>query len=221
MDPMLSTAALASVEKMINAALAYDPASRIALANLSPQALAIGISAPAFNVFILPTADGIQLRGHYEGEITTQLEGTLPALLGLLKSERLNLKDSGVQLLGSTRFLAELQKILKNVEIDWEEILSQVFGDIIGHQGAELIRSKMLWAKDRASNIQRLTSEFLTEELRILPSKLELAFFNAQVDELKLGADRVQARIEHILSRTERYTTKDTQPEPHNRNNKS
>lgn len=207
MDPMLSTAALASAEKVINAALAYDPASRIALAELSPQVLAVHISSPNFKIYVMPSLDGIELYGHYEGDITTQLEGTLPALLSLIKSDRLNLKDSGVQLFGSTSFLAEFQKILKNLDIDWEEMLSQMFGDIIGHQGAELIRGKMSWTKDRVSNIQRLTSEFLTEELRVLPSKPELAFFNAQVDELKLGADRVTARIEQILARIERQST--------------
>lgn len=204
MDPMLSTAALASAEKIINAALAYDPASRIALAQLEPQVLAIQITAPDFKIFVMPTQDGINLRGHYEGDITTQLQGTLPALISLIKSDRLNLKDSGVQLFGSTSFLAELQKILKNLDLDWEEMLSQVFGDIIGHQGAELIRSKMSWTKDRVNNIQRLTSEFLTEELRVLPSKPEIAFFNAQVDDIKLGVDRVAARIDQILARIER-----------------
>lgn len=207
MDPTLSTAALASAEKIINATLAYDPASRIALAELSPQVLAVHISAPDFKIFVMPSAEGIELHGHCEGEITTQLEGTLPALLSLIKSDRLNLKDSGVQLFGSTSFLAELQNILKNLDIDWEEMLSQIFGDIIGHQGAELIRSKMSWTKDRVSNIQRLTSEFLTEELRVLPSAPELNFFNAQVDELKLGSDRVTARIEQILARIERQGT--------------
>jgi ubiquinone biosynthesis protein UbiJ len=201
MDPMLSTAALASAEKIINAALAYDPASRIAFAQLAPQVLAIQITSPEIKIFVLPTAVGINVRGNYEGEITTQLQGTLPALISLIKSDRLNLKDSGVQLFGSTSFLVELQKILKSLDIDWEEILSQIFGDIIGHQGAELIRSKMSWTKDRATNIQRLTSEFLTEELRVLPSKPELAFFNAQVDDIKLGADRVEAKILGMLDR--------------------
>ncbi len=178
--------------------------------------MAINITTPEFKIFVAPSADGVKLLGHYEGDVTTQLQGTLPALISLIKSERLNLKDSGVQLFGSTSFLAELQKILKNLDIDWEEMLSQVFGDIVGHQGAELIRSKMTWTKDRVNNIQRLTSEFLTEELRVLPSAPELNFFNAQVDELKLGADRVQARMEQILARIERQST---QPKAHNRNN--
>jgi ubiquinone biosynthesis protein UbiJ len=204
MDPMLATAAIASAEKIINSALAYDPASRIALEQLTPQVLAIEITAPEFKFFLLPTTEGVNLRGHYEGDITTHLQGSLAALIRLAKSNQLNLKDTGVQVVGSTNFLSELQRILKGVEIDWEEMLSQVFGDIVGHQSAQLIRGKMSWAKDRATNIQRLTSEFLTEELRALPSQAELAFFHGQVDELRLGADRVAARIEHILARIER-----------------
>jgi len=218
MDPMLSTAAFAGAEKIINSALAYDPSSRIALAKLEPQVLAINITTPEFKFFVAPSEDGIVLLGNYEGEVTTQLQGTVPALVNLIKSDRLNLKDTGVELFGSTTFISELQKILKNLDIDWEEMLSQIFGDIVGHQSAELIRSKMSWTKDRVSNIQRLTSEFLTEELRVLPSAPELNFFNAQVDELTLGADRIQARITNIL---ERIKHRNNQPEAPNRNNNS
>ena len=205
---MLSTAALASAEKIIQRALEYDPSSRIALSQLAPHVLAIQVTAPEFKVFVVPDEKGIRLLGNYEGEITTQLQGSLFALISLVKSERLNLKDTNVVLVGSTSFISELQKIFKNIDIDWEEMLSQVFGDIIGHQGAEMIRSKLNWSKDRVNNIQRLTSEFLTEELRVLPSSPELNFFNSQVDELKLGVDRAQARIEQILSRIERQGAK-------------
>ena len=199
MDAMISTAALASAEKMINAALVYDPGSRIALAALAPQVLAIKLTAPEFTFFVAPDDSGIRLLGHCEYPITTQLQGTLPALISLAKHDRINLKDSGVELIGNSLFLADLQKIFKNLDIDWEEILSKIFGDLLGHQGAAAIRQKMTWAKDRANNIQRLTSEFLTEELRALPSKSELEFFYSQVDELKLDVDRIEARIEQLI----------------------
>lgn len=205
---MFATAALASAEKLIQQALDYDPASRIALAQLAPQVLAINITAPEFNFYVVPDTNGVRLLGHYEGDVTTHIQGSLAALASLLKSDRLNLKDTGVVLMGSTGFISDLQKILKNLDIDWEEILTRIFGDIIGHQGANIIRNKLSWTKDRVSNVQRLTSEFLTEELRILPSAPELNFFNAQVDELKLGADRVQARVEQLLARIERQGAK-------------
>ncbi len=207
MSLLFTTAAFASAEKIINAALAYDPATRIALSRLAPKILAINVTTPAITLFFVPTENGVRLLGHCEADITTQLQGSPSALLALLKSERMNLKDSGVQVTGNTLFLAELQQILQALDIDWEEILSQVFGDIIGHQSAEFIRHKIGWAKDRATNITRLTREFLTEELHALPSKPEVAFFNQQVDDLRLGVDRVDARIHELLK-------KGTHPEP-------
>lgn len=201
MDTMFTTAAFASAEKIINTALNYDPATRIALGKFAPQVLLIKLTAPELNIYAAPFADGIRLLAHYEGEVTTQVQGTVPALMSLLKSERVNLKDSGVQVIGSSIFLADLQHVLKNLDIDWEEMLSQVFGDIIGHQGAKLIRNKMQWANDRVSNFTRLTSEFLTEELQALPSKAEVDYFNQQVDEVRLGVDRVEARINQMLQK--------------------
>jgi ubiquinone biosynthesis accessory factor UbiJ len=201
MDAMFVTAAFASAEKIINTALTYDPATRIALGKLAPQVLSIKLTAPEVCIYVVPTADAICLLGHYEGDLTTQVQGTVPALMSLFKSDRVNLKDSGVQVIGSSIFLADLQHILKNLDIDWEEMLSQIFGDIVGHQGAELIRNKMQWAKARVSNVTRLTSEFLTEELQALPSKTEVAYFNQQVDEVRLGADRIEARINQMLQK--------------------
>jgi len=201
MDATLSTAALATAEQLINRALAYDPGSRIALAQLEPQVLAVALSAPELTIYIAPAEEGIRLMGHWEGDITTRVQGSLPALAMLARSERINLKDSGVQIAGSTGFLADLQKILKNLDIDWEEMLSQVFGDIVGHQGAQAIRGQMNWVRDRGANLQRLLGEFLTEELRASPGKAEQAFFSAEVDQLALDLDRVQARLDALFAR--------------------
>ena len=201
MDATILTAALASAETLINKTLAYDPSTRIALEQLSPQVLVVNITTPKCKIFVAPAADGIRLLGHHEGDVTTEIYGTVPALISLIKSKNMNLKDSGVQITGSTTFISDLQHILKNVDIDWEEMLSKIFGDVIGHKGADLLRGKMSWAQDRAASIQRLTSEFLTEELRILPSKPELEYFYNQVDELRLGVDRAEARANQLLTR--------------------
>lgn len=198
-DPTISTAVMAGAEKLINAALNYDPATRIAMAKLEPQVLAIHLTTPQLTIYVAPRNNGIHILSQYESAITTELKGSIPALITLLKSDRINLKDSGVQVMGSSHFLSELQQILKTLDIDWEEILTQILGDVVGHQSAELIRSKFGWVKDRASNIQRLTSEFLTEELKALPSKAELAFFNRQVDEIQLDVERMEARINQLL----------------------
>jgi len=195
----LTIAALASAEKMLNAALRYDPATRIGLAPLEGKILAVQITTPGITVFVMPMDDELRLMGNWDGEVDTRITGSLLALAQLGQKEIHNLKDSGVTVMGDLSLLADMQRLMKNLDIDWEEILSQFTGDIIGHQTAQLIRAKFGWVKDRATSAQRLTSEFLTEELKTLPGKPELVDFYRQVDDLRLAVDRAAARVEKII----------------------
>lgn len=204
MDPMISMAALAGTEKLINTALAYDPATRIALSALAPKVLAIHLTSPKVAIYVIPQDDGLRIAERYEGEITTHLSGNISALLLLTTSRNINLKDSGVQVMGSTHFLSDLQQILHQVDLDWEELLTQLLGDILGHQSAEFIRTKLSWTKDRSASAMRLASEFLTQELNVLPSKAEIKFFNTQVDDIRLDVDRLEARLEGIFRSAEK-----------------
>ena len=200
MDATLSTAALAGLEKLINTALRYDPGTKIALSQLADQVLAIQVTAPAFTVYLTPDEDGLRLMGHWEGEVHTQLRGSLPALARLARSQQTSFANTGVEVIGNTGLLVDLQRLLINLDIDWEEALTEVLGDVIGHQGAELLRSGTRYAGDRASEAKRRISEFLTEELGTLPSRNELEGFYQDVDDLRLQADRLEARIKQLLS---------------------
>ncbi len=198
---MLITAALASAETIINTALRYDPATRLKLARLSGKILAVNITAPvAINLFVMALDEEIELMANWDGEVDTQLSGSLMALVQLSTTEIHNLKYSGVTAMGDLTLLADLQQLLKNLDIDWEDMLSQFTGDIIGHQTAQIIRAKFGWAKDRAQTAARLGKEFLTEEYQALVSKPELDDFHQQVDELRLAVDRAAARVEKLLA---------------------
>ena len=201
MASTFTLAALASAEKMLNTALRYDSATRIGLARLEGKILAVQITSPAINVFVMQMDDELRLMGNWDGDVDTRISGSLLALAQLSQTEIHNLKDSGVTVMGDLSLLADFQRLVKNLDIDWEEMLSQFTGDIIGHQTAQLIRAKFGWAKERAKSAQRLTSEFLTEELKTLPSKPELNDFYQQVDDLRLAVDRAAARVEAIINR--------------------
>jgi len=198
---ILNTAALAGLEKTINTALRYDPGTLVALGKLEEQVLAISVSSPSVTVYMTPADEGIRLMSQWEGEVHTQLRGSLPALIKLARSERSSFADSGVEVIGNTGLLVDLQRLLKNLDIDWEDALSDLLGDILGHQGANAIRSGLGYGRDRASEARRLLSEFLTEELRVLPAKNELEFFYREVDDLRLAADRLEARVEQLLGK--------------------
>lgn len=201
MAGMLGTAALASAEKMLNATLRYDPATRLGFAPLEGKILAVHITAPVLTVFVMPMDNELRLMGNWDGDVDTCISGSLLALAQLSRTEIHNLKHSGVTVMGDLSLLADWQRLVKNLDIDWEEMLSQFTGDLIGHQTAQLIRAQVGWVSERASSARRLTSEFLTEELKALPAKPELDDFYQQVDDLRLAVDRAAARVETIINR--------------------
>jgi len=197
---MLSTAALATAEAAINKALSYDPGTRLALERLAGQVLAVQLTTPRWTVYVLPGEGGLRLAAHYEGEVTTRLRGSLPALLRLAGSDRTSFRDSGVEVIGNTGLLVSLQQILKQLDIDWEEALSGIGGDILGPALAGLIRRSARYSRDQAIAVTRLTREYLTEESTTLASQELLDVFYDDVDKLRLDVDRIEARLHRLKS---------------------
>lgn len=197
-DPTFVSAACSAAEAVVRRALSYDPASRRALSELQGQVLAVELKELNTTFYLLPDDEGLRIQSFYDGNVDTRLRGTIPALLALLRSSRLNLKDSGVEVFGSTGLLISLQEIADKLDLDWEEALSQIFGDIAGPQGAAALRTLTGWFRERQGTAEQRLGEYLTEELKASPSRPELELFYRQVDELRLATDRLAARIERL-----------------------
>jgi ubiquinone biosynthesis accessory factor UbiJ len=193
MSHTVTMAALASAERIINLALRYDPATRLGLAALRGKVIAINTTQPKLTLYVIPGIDQLRLASHYEGTIDLSISGSLVSLVNLSLSSReadtFNLKNAAVAVNGDLGLLADLYGLLKNLDIDWEEILCELM---------EIIRTQTHWTQNRKATVRRLFSEFLTEEIKVLPSKPELENFYHEVDELRLAVDRAAARIERL-----------------------
>lgn len=196
-DPTLSAAATATLEASINKALQYDPATRLKLQALAGKSLAVDIREPQMLLCIHFDAEGVRLSRNGD-DATTRLVGSLPGLLALATSDRVNLADSDVEAWGNTALLADIKAIASDLDLDWEEAVNEWLGDLLGHQVSEKLRAQFGWIKQRSQSGRRLVSEFIVEELRAVPSAVELKHFNQQVDELRLAGDRLGARFQKL-----------------------
>ncbi|MDQ2075997.1 SCP2 domain-containing protein [Marinimicrobium sp. ABcell2] len=201
MDATLITGALVATEQAINKALEYDPASRAALGKLNDHVLALTLEPLALTVYVAPGTEAVRLLSHFEGEPSVHVRGPLPALIRLATGHQGNLKATGAQVSGDSGVLLELRSVLQNLDLDWEEALSQLFGDVAGHGAAQGLRDAGLWLRDRGTSSRRLLSEFMTEELRVLPSRQELQDYYRAVDDVRFDLDRVEARMRHLAAR--------------------
>jgi len=196
MDPTALTFITGSLESLVNTALRYDPASRQALEDLT-DILAIESSSPRFTLYCHGSEDGIRLMTHCEAPVTTQLSGSPLALLSLLKQPS-SLANSGVELTGSVGLLQQWQALLHTLDIDWEDAISGIIGDIAGPIMASNLRTGAEWARNQKEVQLRLLKEYLPEELKIIPSKTELALFSQEVSQLVLDTDRLDARLKYL-----------------------
>lgn len=205
-DPTLHTAALAALEQLANRALSLDPQGRGALAALEGRVFALDCSAPPFRAFLIPESGGIRLAGYWEGEVTTRVRGEAAdfAELATASDPTAALINGNLHLEGDSAPLIELQKTLAALELDWEAPLVDTLGDVAGHQLAEAFRGLFSFSRQAHASLERQLEEFIHEEARLAPPRLELEDFYRDVGELSERSERLASRVERLRARIER-----------------
>jgi ubiquinone biosynthesis protein UbiJ len=203
MDPTLHTAAVAALETALNHALALAPGSHAQLQRLQDCVFALHCTAPALDVYLHPGEQGIRLTGTHDGPVTTSVTGAAADFTELVSASdpTATLINGGLALQGDSAPLIELQKILANLDMDWEAPLVNTLGDVVGHQIAQMLRQAFSWGKQTSASLTRQLDEFLHEEARLTPPALELEDFYADVQALTLRVDRLQSRTDRLRQR--------------------
>ncbi len=196
---LLPQTALAVLESAINAALALDPETRARLGALEGKVIAVELQGPDITLFLLPGADGFRLMGHFEGVPDTRLCGTPLALLRLGSGKPGEGMFSGaVKIEGDVELGQRVQRILGGLDIDWEEHLSRLTGDVVAHQLGNMVRGLLRWGEQAATNLERDLADYVQEERRDLPPRWEVDEFLAGVDQLRSAVDRLEARLRRL-----------------------
>jgi ubiquinone biosynthesis protein UbiJ len=198
---MLSTALLAGVELGLNRVLALDSTALPRLARLSGRVIAVDCTAPALQLFILPSGDGLQLAGQWAGEADCRLRAPAASLLRLATStdKTAVLHSPQVELDGDSAALLELASILQDLELDWEYELSRWLGPVASQLLGSHIRSRANWTGKTLDSLRLNLADYLSEESRSLVGQREADARFAELDRLKLALDRLDARIERLI----------------------
>lgn len=196
----LQSAALETVEKIVNAALSHDPASAQNLASMAGRIVLIDSSVPSLRVALELGANGIILHHNWQDEADICISGTLVSIaaMAVQSEDTVSLSGTGVNVTGNLDMLRQLNQIFADLDIDWEAALAQLIGDVPAHIMADSIRKS---ANIRADTMQRAQSavvEVSQEELRLIPSEIEYQQFVQSVRHLSTDVDRLVARANRI-----------------------
>ncbi len=197
MNPASTLAA--ALESALNLYLKQDPDALQHAAGLQGKTIAITLSGTDFTLYFLPDPKGVQVLGHYEGDVDTRLTGTPLGFARLaLDSREDALFQGAVRIDGDTDTGQAFQDLLTGVDWDWEEQLSRITGDVVAHQAGKLAGQAKHFLSDSRDTLSQDCSEYLQEEAQWLPSRTEVDYFLTDVDRLRDDVERLEARVKRL-----------------------
>ncbi|MEW5008763.1 sterol-binding protein [Cycloclasticus sp. 46_83_sub15_T18] len=187
----------------LNRYLDYDPEVPKQLLAMQGNVVELHFRSLELSLYILINATDLDICDDYDGPVDTTISGSPVALamMGLQSSSVSSLFSGEVTIVGDTELGSRFQALLDNVEVDWEEPLSQLSGDVIAQQVGGLLRGVAGWLEESTNTNALNVSEYLREEQAMLPSKFEEERFKREVDELRLAVDRLEAKVGRLMAK--------------------
>lgn len=178
------------------------------IAAFEGKVIAIDIQGIEKTYFLFPQAlhesECIKISDQYDEVPDTVLKGTPAALfkMGLATDVAPMMLKGEVEINGDVRLGREFKKLLAEMDIDWEENLASLVGDVPAHQLTQVAKAFASWADKTKDAIAANVSEYLQEESRDVVTGTELEIFYEDVDVLRNDVDRLQARVKALKNNT-------------------
>lgn len=195
----LPAAGLSWLETALNHYIALDPEFPPRLDVVAGKSFKLEITGMEFDIYVAIGHRYIKLHAFPETEPQLIVRGTPLELLNLLRTEdpMAAVQSGNVELFGDVQLARELKKLFAALDIDWEEMAARVIGDWPAHQLSMFTRGVFSWRSRSRQSVEQTIGEYLQEESRLLPARIEVENFIAAVDSIREAVDRLEAGINH------------------------
>lgn len=195
--PTLGALLAPAAELALQQALAGSNAAARDLKQLDGKVIALELKELPLKLYFLPQAERLAVRAAHEGKIDLTVRAPSFALLeAALK--RGDAPPRGIELNGDAETGQVFSRLLKQADLDWEELLSRYVGDVAAHQIGNLARDLLRWGRDAGTRLAQDLAEYLQYESGALPPRHEVEVFLDSVDRLRSDVDRLAARFEQL-----------------------
>lgn len=197
----MSQSLITLLEEVVSRVLQLDPATLARVAELEGRVIRLRAAGDSpFEIFVLPEESGLRLRAQYDREPDVTLTGDMPAVFRMaLRRFMPEVMAAGeVQVSGDIALGQRFQRLLEQVEVDWEEQLARVLGDVPAHQLGNALRGLGGWSRQALHTLQRDLGEYLQEESRLLPSRPRASAFRQAVETLQRDLDGLEQRLARL-----------------------
>lgn len=194
---ILFAALIGSAETSLNTLLQKDAKTLQQLGKMSGKVIRFDISQPSVHLTLIPSQSGIDLLLHSNATPDLTLTGHATDFLQMLRSEHPDTKlfGKGIDVHGDTGLATQFSSVLRGFSIDWEAWLADYIGDTAAHPVASFFNQQSKALRQASQSLSDNTLEYLQEEIKLLPPRVEVEAFIDQIEQLRDDVDRLEARI--------------------------
>ncbi|EJT1340372.1 SCP2 domain-containing protein [Vibrio vulnificus] len=145
----------------------------------------------------------IDVLANYEGQPDCYLSLKLAVLPDLKEQANITklIKQDKLILEGDIQLAQKFAQLILDAKPDVEEWVSRVTGDVVAHSLAQGVKNVGGFVGRQAKKQQHHLAQVITEEWRLAPGPLEVAYFCDQVDDAKSDLARLEARLQKLLEK--------------------
>lgn len=183
-------------EKLVNRHIAASSRARGLLAGLAGRSMELRFAATPFRLRLTATADGLSVGPATDETSDAVIEGTPLSFLRLASGDAAqSIRAGGTEVQGDAEIAEGFRRLLDAARPDFEEELSRFTGDVAAHTLAGFARDAVDFGRRARDAFARDAAEYLTEESRDLPTRVEVDEYLTDVDRLREAVDRLDARL--------------------------
>ena len=190
----------AGLETALNHILYRDRSMKAARQRLSGKVLSLSLQEFSQPMTLVFSEQQLDVLGEWQGNsdctVKTSLR-TLPELRDRQQLTRL-LRSGALDVEGDLQVVQNFSALLDMAELDPAEYLAPWVGDIVAQGMSQSARRAFAFFRTDLQRKQVYLAETLTEEWRVTPGALELAWFAEEVDAMTRSLDALSARIAQL-----------------------
>jgi ubiquinone biosynthesis protein UbiJ len=187
---------LGPLQRLLNRNIAASGRARALLAELAGRSLELRFAATPMRIRLAAATDTLTVTPAGEDKADAVIEGTPLSFLRLASGDAAkSIRAGGMDVTGDAEIAEGFRRLLDAARPDLEEELSRLTGDAAAHYAARFAREAADFGRRARDIVARNVSEYLTEESRDAPVRLEAEEFIDGVDCLREAVDRLEARV--------------------------
>lgn len=195
---MLATPLLtATLEAVLNRLLFRDSGMKAARLRLSGRVLRVELKEFNTPLSLIFSEKKVDILSEWVGGVDCTIQTRLAVLLKLQDRQQLSLLMRSGELVveGDITVVQQLVILLDITEWDPAELLVPYFGDIVAQSLEQALEKSIRFFISNLQRQQRYLAGALTEEYKLAPSPLQIAWFNEEVSVITVAVSALGARL--------------------------